>query len=316
MKIVSSARIKTKIREHLKTKFPEVDFYFFGSMEEAGEHYIDADVLITYGDDLTEKHIEKAKKLKWIMVIAAGVEQLPFQRLIKKNIIVTNAKGIHAKPMAEYTMAMILQVARNTKTLIKNEQEKIWDRRVPLTEINGQTLAILGAGTIGTEIARLAQAFHIKTIGVNRSGRKVHFMDEVYPSAQLKEAVAQADYVVNVLPLTKETYHLINKEIFLSMKNTATFINIGRGPTVCEEDLIEILKEGKIAHAVLDVFEKEPLAENHPFWTMENVTVTPHISGISPMYQPRAFEIFEKNLIKFLNGDKDFINIVDLERGY
>lgn len=316
MKIISSARIKSKIREHLIQSFPEIQFHFFCSIDEVGEELVEADVLITYGEDLTDEHIAKAKNLKWIMVISAGIDKLPFASIQQKNILVTNAKGIHVKPMAEYTMAMILQVARKAKTLFQNEQEAIWDRRVPMTEINGQTITIIGAGTIGTEIGRIAKAFDMKTIGVNRSGKIAEHMDKVYAVTELKEAVATGDYIVNVLPLTNETYHLLNKDIFSSMKNSAVFINIGRGPTVCEQDLIDILNEGKIAHAVLDVFEQEPLPTNHPFWKMENVTVTPHLSGISPHYQPRAFAIFEKNLRKLLNGETDFLNVVDLSRGY
>lgn len=316
MKIISSARIKSNIRKQLVETFPNVEFRFFGSMEEICGEISDAEVLITYGEDVKDHHIDMAKQLKWIMVISAGVDQLPFEKIRQRNILVTNAKGIHAKPMAEYTLGMILQVARRAKILYQNEQAKIWDRRVPMTEINGQTITIIGAGTIGTEIARLAKAFGMKTIGINRDGRKANHMDEVYSIAEIKHALKEADYIVSVLPLTSDTYHLINKEMFLSMKSSATFINIGRGQTVCQKDLLEILQEGKISHAVLDVFEEEPPPKDHPFWEMENVTITPHISGLSPFYQPRAFKIFIKNLETYLSKGTNFINVIDPNREY
>lgn len=314
MKIVSSAKIKSSIREELVNQFQNVSFNFFGDIDEVGEDLYDAEILITYGEDLDDEHIEMAKKLKWIMVISAGLDQMPFKKISEKNILITNAKGIHAKPMAEYTIGMILQVARKTKTLIENEKRGLWDRRIPMTEINGQTIAVVGAGTIGAEIGRLAKAFGMNTIGINRSGSAVDNMDQV-TSIQALDGLKEADYVVAVLPSTKDTHKLLNAAFFEKMKSSSVFINIGRGQTVDEGDLIEALEQNKISHAVLDVFEKEPLPKEHPFWGMENVTVTPHLSGISAQYQPRAFDIFMKNLQLYME-EKELINVIDPDKGY
>lgn len=316
MKVVSSAKLKTKQKENLINNYPDLHFHFFRDMEEAREDLLDADILITYGEDLTTEIIKKVECLKWIMVISAGLDEMPFQAIQDKGILVTNAKGIHKIPMAEYTIAMILQVARQAKQLIENEQIKVWDRRIPMTELNEKTLGILGAGAIGTQIADYARVFSMRTIGFNRSGRKVNGFDEIVTKETLDKLLIKSDFIVSVLPSTPETDGILNRPTFKMMKKTATFINIGRGKNVIEKDLIAALKSGEIAHAVLDVFGQEPLPKEHPFWEMKNVTVTPHISGISANYLPRAIEIFETNLKVFIGGGKDYLNIVDLDKGY
>ncbi|MFC0190341.1 D-2-hydroxyacid dehydrogenase [Fictibacillus aquaticus] len=317
MYILSSARLRTPIKEQLVDTFPEMEFYFANLMDEGKNYIHQADILITYGEDLTDELIEKAEKLKWIMVISAGLEKMPFEAIKKKNILVTNARGIHAVPMAEYTIYMLLQTAKQAKTLIRNEQDKVWNRQVGMTEISGKTIGILGAGAIGTEIARLAKAFSMKTIGYNRSGEKGSYFDEIYSSPnELPELFASCDFIINVLPKTPETFRLIGKELFITMNKDAIFMNIGRGSTVVEEDLIQALENKTFAHAILDVFEQEPLPENNPLWEMDNVTVTPHISSITPQYQERAIALFEDNLKQYAKGSTKLTNIIPLERGY
>lgn len=316
MKVVSSAKIKSNVKEHLEKTFSDVEFAFFSNMKEARKALPDAQVLITYGEDLTIELIEEAKSLQWIMVISAGLEKMPFTVIKERGIIVTNARGIHQIPMAEYTIAMMLQVSRQTKQLIENEAKQIWDRRLPMAELNGKIIGILGAGAIGTKIAQYAKTFNMKTIGLNRSGKAVTNFDEMVNVQNIHLLLEQSDFIVSVLPSTPETIGFLNRDFFSQMKKTAVFINIGRGNTVVEEDLIAILEEKKISHAVLDVFVEEPLPNGHRFWEMDNVTITPHISGISPQYQERAFEIFEENLKVFQQKEKNYRNFIDLEKGY
>ncbi|OZM57084.1 D-2-hydroxyacid dehydrogenase [Lottiidibacillus patelloidae] len=316
MIVLSSAKVKQTIQEELIEKYPEINFIFCENMQEAEERLHEASILITYGEDLNDTHLEKATNLRWIMVISAGLDQMPFQAIHKKGIVVTNVRGIHAIPMAEYVIAMMLQVSRNTKALIKHEQEKKWDRAVKMEEITGKTILVVGAGAIGQEIARIAKAFSLKTLGVNTSGNKQRHFDEIYAIHDIKEPLAKADFVVNVLPSTEKTHQLFSYDLFSYMRSSAVFINIGRGTTVNEEHLVKVMEEKRISHAVLDVFYEEPLHAEHPFWNMENVTVTPHLSGISKQYQPRAFEIFKENLEHFMKGSGSMKNIVNLERGY
>lgn len=315
--ILSSARLRDEIKDEIKNKFPEEEFQFYNNMKEAKADLNQAEILVSYGEDLTDELVAEAKELKWIMVISAGLDKMPFEALEKQNVLITNARGIHKTPMAEYTISMMLQVSRKASLLLDNQKQHIWDRKVPMTEISGKTLGILGTGAIGCEIARLAKAFNMKTIGFNRSGHPAENCDVIVDEEGISTLYEESDFIVNVLPSTPQTFHFVGKSAFSLMKQNAVFINIGRGKTVDEEELIRSLQAEKIGHAVLDVFEKEPLKEESPLWNMQNVTVTPHLSGISPQYQERAIKIFCDNLTLYRNDKREeMINIIPYDRGY
>ncbi|WP_282034250.1 D-2-hydroxyacid dehydrogenase [Metabacillus indicus] len=317
MNVFSTVKLPVHMKEDLLNGFPEAKFSFDNKIEEAGDELRNAEVILTYGEDLTAEIIAEASSLKWIMVASAGMDRMPFEALRDKKILVTNAKGVHKIPMAEYTLSMMLQISRDAAKLSENQQKRKWDRRVVMNEIHGKTLFVLGAGAIGTEIARLAKAFGMTAVGMNRSGKSVEFFDENLTFEEMNRGLQEADFVVSVLPSTGETRHILNLDAFRQMKKEAVFINIGRGDAVVEADLITALNEGSLKHAVLDVFEEEPLKEDHPFWEMEKVTVTPHLSGITKNYLPRAMEIFKRNLRRYLDGDPSaFENPVDLEKEY
>jgi phosphoglycerate dehydrogenase-like enzyme len=271
---------------------------------------------MTYGEDLTEEIIAECHCLRWIMVLSAGLEKMPMAALLERGIFVTNARGIHATPMSEYVMAVLLQLTRKTDTFMALQREKRWDRTVRVDELAGKSLVIAGAGAIGEAIAHKAKAFAMRTVGVNTSGKPRPGFDVIFPSSRLHEALAEGDFVVLTVPLTEKTRGWIGAEELAAMKPSAWLINIARGAVVREADLLAALQNGTIAGAVLDVFEQEPLPESHPFWTMPNVILTPHISGRSPLYMTRALEIFRHNLRVYLNGGGNFINLIDLARGY
>lgn len=314
--ILFSAKISKKHQERLMKEFPEENFIFCNDMKEAKNSLSEAEILVTYGEDVTAEDVRDAKHLKWMMVLSAGIEKLPFKEIIQQDILITNARGIHKIPMAEYTIAMLLQVVRKAKTIYERQAEKQWDRSIKMDEISQKTMLIAGTGAIGQEVARLAKAFRMKTIGVSRSGRKVEHFDENHGTEQLHNELPQADFVVSVLPSTRETKYLFNEDSFRSMPNHAIFLNMGRGDVVQTEVLLEAVRNGEISHAVLDVFEEEPLPEDHPMWIEENITITPHLSGISPHYVSRALTIFERNLASYRSKGKNVINKIDLDRGY
>ncbi|MRX54895.1 D-2-hydroxyacid dehydrogenase [Bacillus idriensis] len=292
MKILSTVKLPGYLKEELVNEFPDLDFNFDNRINDVLNEVKEAEVILTYGEDLT-----------------ADINQ--------QNILVTNSKGVHKIPMAEYTISMMLQISRESQQLHENQQERKWDRRVKMHELHGKTIFILGAGAIGTEIARLAKAFGMKTEGMNRSGRTVEYFDGIHTYNGLEAGMRKADFVVSVLPSTKETKGLLDYKAFSWMQPEGIFINIGRGDAVREADLVKVLHEGKIKHAVLDVFEEEPLRENHSFWSMKNVTVTPHLSGITENYLPRAMDIFKRNLALYINGDYSSMeNTIDLKQGY
>ncbi|WP_102346649.1 D-2-hydroxyacid dehydrogenase [Bacillus sp. Marseille-P3661] len=321
MRIVSAIKIKDEIQALLQEEFKDVSFLFYNSIEEAEKSHSlgESEVLLTYGEDIKAEHIKKASKLKWIMLLTAGFEQLPLESIVERNIVITNVKGIHKTPMAEYTILMMLQETARFRSMMDQQKQKVWNKSLylnTLEEITEKTVAILGTGVIGSEIARLAKAFNMKTMGFNRSGTAVEHVDQLYTSQGLFECLRKADFVVSILPSTTETKGFLKGIHFKEMKKTAVFINIGRGNTVVEEDLVYALQTKEIKHAVLDVFAEEPLPSSHPFWEMENVTITPHIAGVSTNYQDRAIEIFKHNLQVFRTGVGELLNVIDIEKGY
>jgi phosphoglycerate dehydrogenase-like enzyme len=184
-------------------------------------------------------------------------------------------------------------------------------------EIHEKTIGIIGVGAIGKETAKIAKAFGMKVLGLRHSGKAEEYVDEMYTSNQLDLLLPKCDYVVVTLPLTKETFHLFGAEQFKQMKTSAYFINIGRGEIVNEEDLVMALKDGEIAGAGLDVFEKEPLSVDSPLWGMENVIITPHTAGSTEHYNKRVVEdILIPNLKDYILGKAPSINLVDFSKGY
>ncbi|WP_394582986.1 D-2-hydroxyacid dehydrogenase [Cytobacillus firmus] len=316
MKIVSSILPPEELREEVIRDFPEGDFLFFDGIESAGESFYNAEVFITYGEDLTEEHIHKATKLKWIMVMSAGMDEMPLETCKEKGILITNARGIHKIPMAEFALGTMLDHVKQRALLAENEKAEVWNRNLPMEELHGKTLLIIGVGAIGGEIARLAKCFGMKVAGVNRSGRENMWTDRIFSLSRLIGILPEADFIVSVLPSTPETKYLLKEKHFAAAKNSAVFMNIGRGDLVEEKVLLSALEKHQISHAYLDVFESEPLPVGHPFWSMENVTVTPHLSSRTKNYLPRSFEIFRHNLHTYIKYNKDYMNVIDFERGY
>lgn len=317
MKVVSSAKLSEKHQLDLRSKYSDLDFYFFENIEVAEQELSTAEILITYGEDLNNDIIDSCEELKWIQVISAGIEKIPFKALEAKNIIVTNAKGIHVTPMTEYTISAILQLARKSHELYKNQLDRKWDRSIRTFEISNKTIGIIGLGAIGQGIAQKAKAFNMRVIGLNTDGREVDNVDKVYPIMELNSLLAESDFIVVIVPLTEATYHLIGAEELQYIKETAYLINIARGEIIDESALIESLSNRAFAGAVLDVFTEEPLPAEHPLWSMDNCLITPHLSGRSPKYIDSALEIFRYNMNLYIN--KDIINmknLIDLKKGY
>lgn len=316
MSILFTANIGESYQKKLISVFPEQEFIFARTIENAKKYLPQAEIIVTFGEDLSEKEIEQANQLKWIMIISAGMDKMPLDVIKKRNILVTNARGIHKIPMAEYVISMLLQVYRQEKVLISNEQNHVWDKSLKMLEITGSTMVIIGTGAIGQEVARLGKAFQMKTIGVSRSGKQVEYFDENVSTNKLDHVLPRADFVISVVPSTKETRELFTYNEFKLMQKEAVFLNMGRGDVVKEEDLLQALQQKEIAHAVIDVFNEEPLSENSPLWEESNITVTPHLSGVSTHYLRRALDIFKENLTSYIKGKDQFVNKIDVRRGY
>ncbi|SDQ21671.1 phosphoglycerate dehydrogenase [Carnobacterium viridans] len=266
-----------------------------------------------YSKELVEN--EKSH-LKWAQGKAAGVDFLDLEKLKQKNILLTNGSGIHSVPIAESVFGILLAYARGIQKAVKDQQTKTWDQVDELMELHGKTIMIVGTGKIGVEVGRLAKAFNMKTIGVNRSGRDVEYMDQLIKQPELVDQVKQADIVINILPHTDKTHYFFNQDTFSQMKEGTLFVNVGRGPTVKTDDLIAALDNGQLAFAGLDVFETEPLPEESALWNREDVLITPHITGIAEQFKKRLFAIFEENLKAYLAEEKLPVNLIDYDQQY
>lgn len=314
MEILFTFKLKQQQEEKLARDYPALTFYFNGAVDDKEVGLVD--VIVTYGHDITSSVLEHAKSLKWIMVASAGVEKLPLADIAKRKILMTNVKGIHKTPMAESVLAHILALRRAIPEIYELQKTKEWRNKIHSTELKGATALILGPGVIGSEIGRLLQAFGVRTIGCNRSGLKNDVIKEVIKFDKLIDKLPEADFVISVLPSTSETRRLLTGAHFEAMKSSAVFMNFGRGDLVEEKILVQALRDNVIRHAVLDVFETEPLPVENELWTLSNCTVSPHISSKSGKYIERSLEIFNENLKEWFKGEGNFINIVDPVRGY
>jgi len=302
--------IKDSHIKKITNEAPSLKIAVAETPEAAKKEIADADILLT--NPWIYPGTKGAKNLKWVHTTSAGVERFPAADF--KGIMLTNSSGIHALPMAEYAAAAMLAFEKGLIASSRSQQRHEWNRDRHTSELRGKTAGILGLGRIGTEIAKMCKALGMKVIGVtHQNNKKLEFVDAL--KGNIGDVLADADYVISVLPATKETRHMLNEAAFSKMKKTARLVNMGRGTVVDEAALAEALKSGKIAGAALDVFEKEPLPKESPLWEMENVIITPHNSSWSEKYMDRMTDVFIENLRAFLAGKK-MPNEVDLQRGY
>ena len=270
---------------------------------------------IMVGWSVPREAIQRAGRLRWIHSTAAGVDQLLFPEVLERNIQVTTSSGIH-QPLVEHVFAMLLAFVRRLHIAVRNQQERKWDRtRVAGGEVRGMTIGVLGLGSIGAEVAEKAAIFGMRVIGTKRTPSAVPHVDRVYPPEALADVLAQSDVIVVALPLTAETRGLLGAAEFRMMKPGAVVINIGRGQIIQEAALVRALQERWIGGACLDVFEREPLPADSPLWGMEDVILTPHVSGGWPGYLDAAVPLFCENLARYLRG-APLLNLVERSRGY
>lgn len=278
------------------------------------EDLADIEVLVCY-DPFKTLDIKKMKKLKWIQLSSIGIDQLPVEYVKNTSIIITNNKGGYSIPMGEWIVLKTLEMLKNSKKLYKNQTDRKWKMDTSLLELYGKTIGFIGTGTIATEAAKRFQGFGVTIFGINTNGHNAEYFDKCYAMGALCEMLKLCDVVVVSLPYTKSTYHLINEDIFSSMKDGTFFINVARGNIVDEHCLIKNLKNGKLAGAAIDVYEEEPLKENSLLWELDNIILTSHNSWISQMRNERRFETIYENMKRYV-ASKDLVNVVDLKKGY
>ncbi|MFQ5927920.1 MAG: D-2-hydroxyacid dehydrogenase [Terriglobia bacterium] len=304
----------------IRQRYPEMQVVHLQGYERLGEEVRDADILV--GWSLRPEQLASASKLQWIHSLAAGVGQLMYPELRQSQAVVTNARGIHAIPIAEHALGMMLALARHLPSAFRYQQrpqwaqQEIWDEEPHPMELNSRTLAIVGYGTIGHALAARARALGMRIVGVKKDvARGTEDADALYPANRLADALAEADFVVLALPETSESHRMFGRAQFAAMKPTAYFINIARGKLLDQEALAEALRQKRIAGAALDVADPEPLPPESPLWSLPNLIITPHLSAVSERLWHRQAALLLNNLERFFSG-RELLNAIDKQRGY
>lgn len=278
----------------------------------------DADALIGFCEpDL----VAAGKQLRWIQLFTAGAgpcSEIPEVR--KGGIVVTNMQRISGPEIAEHSLAMLLAFTRGLNTWLPRQREARWDQSAfpmkSLWELQGRTMLVVGLGGIGTELAERASGLGMRVIATRASAaEKPSFVNYVGKPDELLKLAGQADVVVNCTPLLPSTLNLFDAKFFAAMKPGGYFINVGRGKSVVQDDLVAALKSGQLAGAGLDVTEPEPLPADHPLWQLPNVIITPHVAATSDRVFARVFLLAQENTRRYVAGDR-LLSVVDTSRGY
>ncbi|MDR1189030.1 MAG: D-2-hydroxyacid dehydrogenase [Bifidobacteriaceae bacterium] len=273
---------------------------------------------VWFGPGLTPEVFAQAAKLVWFQTASVGIEYFMFPELRDSNVTVTNMRGRHTA-VSEHAFAFILALARVIPKQVRQQNDGVWQIPDPseMVPLYGSEMVVFGTGQIGKQIADRANAFRIRVEGVNHFGIETEGFERVYRADQLAQSVQGKDWVVNAMPLTDDTRGAISAEVIGAMKPGAYFINIGRGKSVDQDALLDALQSKRLRGAGLDVFQAEPLPANHPFWSMDNVLITPHSAGVIPGYSVLELgtACLLRNLALFQAGQPLF-EPVDKKRGY
>jgi phosphoglycerate dehydrogenase-like enzyme len=304
----------------LRERFPRVEFEAVEDDARLAPALADAEVF--FGFTFPRALFPAAPRLRWVHSASAGIEANLFPELVASDVMLTNATGMHTDGIPEHCLALMLALARNLHVAERRKAERRWDRLGVISAgggtrtLAGSRLAVLGAGAIGRGVARRGAALGmVVRVLRRRPGETVEGAEAVVGPDALHALLAWADFVVVALPFTPETRHAIDAAALRAMRATSILVNVGRGEIVDDDALVEALRTGAIAAAGLDVFSEEPLPPSSPYWTLDNVIVTPHVSGYLPDFFDRAVAIFADNLERHIAG-RALRNVVDKQLGY
>ena len=298
--------------ERIRGVSDQVELIVAGSEDKFEEELPQADILI---GEIQPKYFPEAKRVRWIAYYSAGIDFLMSPEIEKSDVIITTAKGFVGIHLAEHAFALILGLTRDVAVVTRNGS---WtNNRLMARELIDSTMGIIGLGGAGRETAKRAHAFGMRVLAVDPTPATVpDYVEACWGLDRFHDLLEASDVVVICAPLTSQTEEMFNREAFRHMKPDALLINVSRGRIVNEEALMEALEQGLIGGAGLDVLPVEPVADDHPLWKMENVIITPHMAGNSPMRSPRWMDTFCENLKRFVMGDDDLLSRFDQTRGY
>jgi len=335
--ILAVFNLSEEAREHIREveeKFNLTTIPTKNPDEIPGEVWDETDILLTRGILPTPQQVPN---LRWVQFFSAGVDPyLDHQLFTEKGVIATSMSGAIAWQIGEYVLMTLLAFGQKLPKSIRNQRNKHWPKDseklqnlMPL-ELRDSTIGIIGYGSIGRQVARFLVPFgatvlaakkdvmHPEDQGYIRDGMgdpHGDFFDRLYPPEALHSLLSECDFVVLTLPLNEDTYHIIDEGAINAMKPSAYLINVGRGELIDQAALVTALKNKQIAGAALDVFEEEPLPQNSPLWEMENVIITPHISGLSKHLEEEMVTLFVENLNRYL-AELPLYNRINFSKGY
>ena len=307
--------------DRLRKEFPRIEIVYLNNYEAMEGELRDAEVVIAWS--IRPEQLAAARKLRWIHSPAAAVHQLLFPELVNSDVVLTNAREVHGPVVAEHVIAQIFALAKRIPQAVLLQQrhvwgqEQLWRGRPRPREVAGATVGLVGLGSIGREVAARVAALGMRVIAVREHPEKgtMANVQAVLGPAQLDEMLQQADYVVLCAPLTPDTRNLMDAGRIAKMKPDACLINVSRGPLIEEDALIEALRKEKLGGAALDVFSKEPLAPDSPFWNLENLLITPHTAAVTEKLWERHYALICENLRRYLAGEP-LLAVVDKQKGY
>jgi phosphoglycerate dehydrogenase-like enzyme len=266
--------------------------------------------------------VHSLTRLKWVQAPAVGVGHLLSEELIASPIVLTSARGVRARAIAEHVMGMAIALARQLPWVMAKQRAHEWaldeiEASGSIRTLYNRRIGIIGLGSIGLEVARAASAFGMRVVAIRKriDEARPPFVDEVLPPERLTELLAASDVLVLSAPLTPQTRQLINRERLAVTKPGAFLINVGRGKLIDDEAVAEAVRSGQLGGAALDVFTREPLDPASPLWDLPNVIVTPHMSGAMEDYWTPLVALFAENLRRFERGEP-LLNVVDKKAGY
>ena len=286
--------------------------YYNENVVTNNEEVDDIDVLVTY-NPFKNLDINKMKNLKYIQTTSVGIDQIPLDKILNRDIIIANNKGGYSVPIGEWIVMTILEIYKNSKKLYEQQSNKKWKINFKVSELTGKKIGFIGTGTLATEGAKRLKGFNVEIWGVNTTGSKKEYFDKCFSSEQMDEVFRNCDTIVCTIPATKDTLGIINNDKFEIMKNDSVFINVGRGNIVNEKDLIQYMH--KFRGVALDVFENEPLEKDNELWNFDNIIITPHNSWVSDKNDERTFNMIYNNLKNYIES-KPLNNKVDIYKGY
>lgn len=294
--------------EILSKRLPDLDIHTASQPEDASDFIEEAEIIFSWKipDDL----LKRAKNLVWFASMGAGNEHLVNNPHLPVTVMFTKTT-VYGEMMAEYVFAYLLYFTRDLPKYFRDQKNRVWEQARP-ERLRGKKMGILGLGSIGKEIAKRGKQFGMIVFGAKRDPEAVENVDRVFSSKDLVKMIPSVDILINTLPLTAETYHLLGEKELSLLKEGAILFGIGRGKTIDQRALTEILKSGRIK-AVLDVFEEEPLPPEDALWSLENVIITPHVSGIN--IPAEICEGFINNYERWIRGEP-LIGVVNRNRGY